>query len=90
MDKFVTKSAENSIFVGKPKPPDPSINTPEETEVSGQASSVEPENIEEKLDISSEFVAEHLPDSASKISIPSTSLSHDGHQLSLSFQKLCS
>jgi pheromone shutdown-related protein TraB len=88
MDKFVTKSAENSIFVGKPKPPDPSINTPEETEVSGQASSVEPENIEEKLDISSEFVAEHLPDSASEISIPSTSLSPDGHQADSQLSKI--
>ena len=88
MDKFVTKSAENSIFVGKPKPPDPSISTPEETEVSAQASSVEPENIEEKLDISSEFVAEHLPDSASEISIPSTSQSHDGHQVESQLSKI--
>ena len=88
MDKFVTKSAENSIFVGKPKPPDPSISTPEETEVSAQASSVEPENIEEKLDISSEFVAEHLPDSASEISIPSTSQSHDGHQVEFQLSKI--
>ena len=72
MDKLVTESAENSISVGKSKLSDSSINMPEENEISVPASAVEPGEIEAKLDISSELVAEPLPDSASEISIPFT------------------
>ena len=71
MDKLVPESAENSISVGKPKLSDSSINIPEENEVSVPASAVESGEIEAKLDISSEFVAESLPDSVSEVSIPS-------------------
>src|SRR5665647_1319803 len=88
MDKLSPESAENAISVGKPKLSDPSISAPEETEVSVQVLAVKPEEIEERLDISSEFVAEPLPDSASEISIPSTSLSHDGHQVESQLSKI--
>lgn len=79
MDKLVTESAENSISVGKSKLSDSSINMPEENEVSIPASSVEPGDIEGKLDISSEIVAEPIPDSASELSL-SSSQSPDGRQ----------
>jgi pheromone shutdown-related protein TraB len=78
MDKLVTESAENSIYVGKSKLSDSSINILGENEVSGPATAVEPGEIETKLDISSEFVAEPLPDSASEVSIPFHSQSSDG------------
>ena len=78
MDKLVTESAENSISVGKSKLSDSSINMPEENEISIPASAVESGEIEAKLDISSELVAEPLPDSASEISIPFLSQSSDG------------
>ncbi len=80
MDKLVTESAENSISVGKSKLSDSSINTSEEDKVSMPASTVESSEIESKLDISSEFVAEPLPDSASEVSISSPTLSADGLQ----------
>jgi pheromone shutdown-related protein TraB len=80
MDKLVTESAENSISVGKSKLFDSSINTSEEDKVTMPASIVESSEIERKLDISSEFVAEPLPDSASEVSISSPSLSTDGLQ----------
>ena len=88
MDKLVPESAENSISVGKPKPSDLSISTPEETEVSVQVLTVKTEKIEERLDISSEFVAEPLPDSASEILIPSTSQSPDGHKAEYQLSKI--
>ena len=75
MDKLVTESAENSISVGKSKLSDSSINMPEEDKISIPASEIEPGDVEAKLDISSEFVAEPLPDSASEVSIPSPSQS---------------
>jgi hypothetical protein len=78
MDKLMTESAENSISVGKSKLSDSSINMPGENKVSGPATAVEPGEIETKLDISSEFVAEPLPDSASEVSIPFHSQSSDG------------
>ena len=80
MDKFVTESTESFVSVGKPKLSDPSISMPKETEVSAQVPAVEPENIEERLDIGSEIHSESLPDSASEISIPSSTQSLDGHQ----------
>lgn len=78
MDKLVTESAENSISVGKSKLSNSSINVQGENEISAHASAVEPGGIETKLDISSELVAELLPDSASEVSIPFTSQSSDG------------
>ena len=78
MDKLVTESAENSISVGKSKLSNSSINVQGENEISVPASAVEPGGIETKLDISSELVAEPLPDSASEVSIPFTSQSSDG------------
>jgi len=80
MDKLVTESAENSISVGKSKLSDSSINMLEKDKVSMPASTVEPGEVEGKLDISSEFVAELLPDSASEVSISSPSPSIDGRQ----------
>jgi pheromone shutdown-related protein TraB len=88
MDKLAPESTKNVISVGKPRLSDPSIRTPEETEVSVQVLAVEPGNIEGKLKISSEFVAEPLPDSASEISIPSTSQSPDGHQAESQLSKI--
>jgi pheromone shutdown-related protein TraB len=80
MDKLVTESAENSNSVGKSKLSDSSIKVPEENESSFPVSSVDSSAVEGNLDISSEIIAEPLPDSASKLSVPS---SHppDGHQV---------
>ncbi|MFZ2499367.1 MAG: TraB/GumN family protein [Methanosarcina sp.] len=80
MDKLVTESAENSISVGKSKLSDSSINTSEEDRGSIPASTLEPGDVEGNLDISSEFVAEPLPDSASEVLIASPSQSTDGGQ----------
>ena len=78
MDKLMTESAENSISAGKSKLSDSSINMPKENENPVPASSVEPRDVETKLDISSELVAEPLPDSASEVSIPFPSQFSEG------------
>ncbi|WP_292389329.1 TraB/GumN family protein [Methanosarcina sp. UBA5] len=80
MDKLAPKSAENTISVEKSNISDSSIITPEENGVSVPVLAIKTEENEEKLDISSNFIAEPLPDSVSVISIPSTSQSPDGHQ----------
>jgi pheromone shutdown-related protein TraB len=79
MDKLVPESAENAIFVGKPKHSDSSIKMPVGREVSIPASAVESGEIKAKLDISSEPISEPLPDSVSIVSIPYPSQSPDGH-----------
>jgi len=72
MDKLITKSTEDSVSVGKSKLSDSSINKPEETRASVPVSAAEVEEVEVKLDISSELIAEPLPDSASEVSVPSS------------------
>ncbi|WP_341537200.1 TraB/GumN family protein [Methanosarcina barkeri] len=44
------------------------------------ASKIEPDELETKLDISSEIIAESIPDSASEVSIPSSFQFSDAHQ----------
>lgn len=80
MDKLVTESAENSTSVGKSKISGSSINMPQEEKTSVPASKIEPDELETKLDISSEIIAEPIPDSASEVSIPSSSQFSDAHQ----------
>lgn len=80
MDKLVTESAENSTSVGKSKISGSSINMPQEEKTSVTASKIEPDELETKLDISSEIIAESIPDSASEVSIPSSSQFSDAHQ----------
>ena len=80
MDKLVTESAENSTSVGKSKISGSSINMPQEEKTSVSASKIEPDKLETKLDISSEIIAEPIPDSASEVSIPSSSQFSDAHQ----------
>ncbi len=71
MDKLVTESAENSISAGKSKISGSSINMPQEEKTSVSASKIEPDELETKLDISSELIVESIPDSVSEVSIPS-------------------
>ena len=79
MDKLVPESAENAASAGKPKLSDSSIELQEENKASMlEATSIKAENIEAKLDVSSETVTEPLPDSALEILFPSTSQSSDG------------
>lgn len=73
MDKLVTESAENSISVGKSDLSGSSIDMPQEEKISESAPEIEPEELETKLDISSELIAESIPDSVSEVSIPSSS-----------------
>jgi pheromone shutdown-related protein TraB len=80
MDKLVTESAENSTSVGKSKISGSSINMPQEDKTPLPASKIEPDELETKLDISSEFIAEPIPDSASEVSIPLPSQFSDAHQ----------
>jgi len=80
MDKLVTESAENSTSVGKSKISGSSINMPQEEKTSVTASKIEPDELETKLDISSEIIAEPIPDSASEVLIPSSSQFSDAHQ----------
>ncbi|MGB9941291.1 TraB/GumN family protein [Methanosarcina sp.] len=80
MDKRVTQSAENSISVGKSKLSGSSINVPQEDKISAPASEIESGELETKLDISSELIAEPVSYSASEVSIPSPSQSLDGAQ----------
>lgn len=80
MDKLVTESAENSTSVGKAKISGSSINMPQEEKTSVTASKIEPDELETKLDISSEIIAESIPDSASEVSIPSSFQFSDAHQ----------
>jgi len=80
MDKLVTESAENPTSVGKSKISGSSINMPQEEKTSVPASKIEPDELETKLDISSEIIAEPIPDSASEVSIPSSSQFSDAHQ----------
>lgn len=77
MDKLVTESAENSISAGKSKLSDSSINVAQEDKISAPAPEVETGEFETKLDISSELIAEPIPDSASKVSVTSPSQSSD-------------
>lgn len=70
MDKLITESAEDNVSIGKSKLSDSSINKPEETRASVLPSVPEAGEAEVKLDISSELIAEPLPDSASEISVP--------------------
>jgi len=81
MDKLVTESAENSISVGKSKISGSSINMPQEEKTSVSASKIEPDELETKLDISSELIVESIPDSASEVSISSPSQFSDAHQV---------
>lgn len=81
MDKLVTESTENSISVGKSKISGSSINMPQEEKTSVSASKIEPDELETKLDISSELIVESIPDSASEVSIPSPSQFSDAHQI---------
>ena len=78
MNKPVTESAENSISVEKSKPSDSPINIQRKNEVSFPSSAVEPWETEAKMDITSNFFAETLPDSAVEISIPLLSSSAGG------------
>ncbi|WP_292389189.1 TraB/GumN family protein [Methanosarcina sp. UBA5] len=80
MDKLVTESTENSISVGKSKISGSSINMPQENKTPVPVSKIEPDELETKLDISSELISEPIPDSASEVSIPSPSQFSDAHQ----------
>jgi len=80
MDKFVTESSENSISVEKSKLSGSSINIPQENKISVPASEIEPKELETKLDISSELIADPVLDSASEISFPSPYQLSDAHQ----------
>lgn len=88
MDKLTTESAEDNVSVGKAKLSDSSSDKPEVTKVSIPASASEVKEVEVKLDISSELVAEPLPDSASELSVPSPfqPQSLDGRSLGAEFQ----
>jgi len=88
MDTLVTESAENSISAEKSKNSDSSINMPGGNETSVPSSAVGSGGIETKLDISSELVAETLPDSASEISIPFLSQSSDGNKAEYQSSKI--
>ncbi len=79
MDKLAPKSSENTISFEKFNLSDSSTSTPVNG-VSVPVLTIGTEENEEKLDISSKFIAESLPDSVSEISILSTSQSPDGHQ----------
>ncbi|WP_440946396.1 TraB/GumN family protein [Methanosarcina sp. T3] len=72
MDKLTTESAEDNVSVGKSKLSDSSINKPEKTGISVPSPVAEVGNTEVKLDISSELIAEPLPDSASELLVPSS------------------
>jgi len=80
MEKFAPKSAENNISVEKSNLSDSSISVPEENGVSVPLLAIRTGESKEKLDISSNFIANSLSDSVSIILIPSTSQSQDGHQ----------
>jgi pheromone shutdown-related protein TraB len=80
MVKPVPESSESIGSMGKPKLSDPLVNIPEETGISVPVPTVKPEEIEGKLDMSSEFISESLPDSVSEILIPSTSQPSDGYK----------
>ncbi|WP_292380708.1 TraB/GumN family protein [Methanosarcina sp. UBA289] len=71
MDKLMTESAENTISVGKSKISGSSINMPEEDKTSVPAFQTKTGELERELDISSEIIAESVPDSASEVLIPS-------------------
>lgn len=88
MDKLITESAEDNVSIGKSKLSDSSINKPEETRASLLPSVAEAGEVEVKLDISSEIIAEPLPDSASEISVPSSfqPSSPDGNNPAAEFQ----
>lgn len=69
MDKLTTESTENSVSVGRSELSDSSINKPEETRTSMPSSATEVKEIGLSLDISSETIAEPLPESASELSV---------------------
>jgi pheromone shutdown-related protein TraB len=77
MDNLKTESAESSVSVEKSELSDSSINTSTENKISTPISEVKSKQAGSELDISSEIIAEPLPDSASEVSIPSPS-QHDG------------
>lgn len=89
MDKLMTESAENFISAGKSRLSDSSINVPQEDKISAPAPEVEADELETRLDISSELIAESIPNSASKVSVSSPSQLSDGFRLNTSHQKLC-
>ncbi|AKB30620.1 Pheromone shutdown protein [Methanosarcina siciliae C2J] len=72
MDKLITESTEDNVSVGKSKLSDSSINKPEDTGISIPSSVAESGDPEVKLDISSELIAEPLPDSAAELFVPSS------------------
>ncbi|HPT80617.1 MAG TPA: TraB/GumN family protein [Methanosarcina thermophila] len=80
MDKLMTESAENFISAGKSRLSDSSINVPQEDKISAPTPEVEADELETRLDISSEFIAESIPNSASKVSVSSPSQLSDGFQ----------
>ena len=80
MDKLMTESAENFISAGKSRLSDSSINVPQEDKISAPAPEVEADELETRLDISSELIAESIPNSASKVSVSSPSQLSDGFQ----------
>jgi hypothetical protein len=77
MDEFLSESTESVVSVEKSKLSDNSSRMSEETEVSVPVLTVKSEKIEERLYNSSEFLSEHLPESASEISISSSTKSLD-------------
>lgn len=80
MDKLVTESTDNSISVGKSKLSSSSTNMSQEDKVSVPSSETESDELETKLDISSELILEPVSNSASEVSIYSPSQLWDGHQ----------
>jgi pheromone shutdown-related protein TraB len=72
MDKLVTESSENSVSAGKSKLSGSSNNMSQE-DTSVQSSETESNKLETNIDISSELILEPIPDSASEISISSSS-----------------
>jgi len=80
MDKLMTESAENFISAGKSRLSNSSINVPQEDKISAPAPEVEADELETRLDISSEFIAESIPNSASNVSVSSPSQLADGFQ----------
>lgn len=88
MDEFLSESTESVVSVEKSKLSDNSSRMSEETEVSVPVLTVKSEKIEERLYNSSEFLSEHLPESASEISISSSTKSLDGHQCESQVSKI--
>ena len=88
MDKATIESKEDNASVGKFKLSDSSINKPEEIRTFAPVSTAEAEQVDVKLDTSSELTSDSLPDSASELSIPSSYQPQfpDGHGPAVEFQ----